>query len=176
MTMTIPSQDEPLTNRPVNDPRDFAKPIKAIALPQDVPSTSDGRLIELKNQVQRLMEAHLALKQPTQLNKITTSCEICSGPHDTQYCMKDPKKSFVEYASSRTNKARGITDRIAGTLPSDMVKNPKLGTHPVSSARSYPTMDLQCSPQIHSLINTITIHPKQQSDSRDDKTKENEEE
>ncbi|GKD24935.1 zinc finger, CCHC-type containing protein [Tanacetum coccineum] len=43
------------------DPRDFAKPVKAIALPQDVPSTSDRRLIELENQVQRLMEAHLAL-------------------------------------------------------------------------------------------------------------------
>nr|GEW10252.1 zinc finger, CCHC-type [Tanacetum cinerariifolium] len=73
MTMSIPSQDEPLTNRPVNDPRDFAKPIKEIALPQDVPSTSDRRLIMLKNQVQRLMEAHLAPTQPTQVNKVTIS-------------------------------------------------------------------------------------------------------
>nr|GEU77984.1 zinc finger, CCHC-type [Tanacetum cinerariifolium] len=32
-----------------NDPRDFAKPIKAIALPQDVPSTSDRHLIKLEN-------------------------------------------------------------------------------------------------------------------------------
>ncbi|GKD68785.1 hypothetical protein Tco_1322875 [Tanacetum coccineum] len=47
-------------NESWNDPRDFAKPVKAIALPQDVPSTSDRRLIELENQVQRLMEAHLA--------------------------------------------------------------------------------------------------------------------
>ncbi|GJR27813.1 hypothetical protein Tco_1104045 [Tanacetum coccineum] len=52
-------------NKSWNDPRDFAKPVKAIALPQDVPSTSDRRLIELENQVQRLMEAHLALTQPT---------------------------------------------------------------------------------------------------------------
>ncbi|GJW48801.1 hypothetical protein Tco_0080447 [Tanacetum coccineum] len=44
----------------VNDLRDFAKPVKAITLPQDVPSTSDRCLIELENQVQRLMEAHLA--------------------------------------------------------------------------------------------------------------------
>ncbi|GJR98154.1 hypothetical protein Tco_0270328 [Tanacetum coccineum] len=86
-------------NKSWNDPRDFAKPVKAIALPQDVPSTSDRRLIELKNQVQRLMEAHLAPTQPTQVNKVTTSCEICSGPHDTQYCMEDPKQAFVEYAS-----------------------------------------------------------------------------
>ncbi|GKC44481.1 hypothetical protein Tco_1062203, partial [Tanacetum coccineum] len=87
-----------------NDLRDFTKPVKAIALPQDVPSTSDRRLIELENQVQRLMEAHLAPTQPTQVNKITTSCEICSGPHDTQYCMEDPEQAFVEYASSQTNK------------------------------------------------------------------------
>ncbi|GJT98863.1 hypothetical protein Tco_1094381 [Tanacetum coccineum] len=149
--MSIPSQDEPLTNRPVNDPRDFAKPVKAIALPQDVPSTSDRRLIELETQVQRLMKAHLAPAQPTQVKKITTSCEICSGPHDTQYCMEDPEQAFVEYASSRTDEAR------------------------VSYARSYPIMDPQCSTQIHSSINAITIHPKQQSDSHD-RTEENEEE
>ncbi|GKF14869.1 hypothetical protein Tco_0056331 [Tanacetum coccineum] len=70
-------------NESWNDPRDFAKPVKAITLPQDVLSTSDRRLIKLENQVQRLMEAHLALTQPTQVNKITTLCEICSGPHGT---------------------------------------------------------------------------------------------
>nr|GEY53970.1 MAK10-like protein [Tanacetum cinerariifolium] len=59
-------------NESWNDPKDFAKPVKAIALPQDVLSTSDRRLIELENQVQCLMEAHLALTQPTQVNKITT--------------------------------------------------------------------------------------------------------
>ncbi|GKD35793.1 hypothetical protein Tco_1251302 [Tanacetum coccineum] len=80
---TLPPQDEPLTNQLVNDPRDFAKPVKAISLPQDVLSTSDCRLVELENQVQRLMEAHLAPMQPTQVNKITSSCEICSGSYDT---------------------------------------------------------------------------------------------
>ncbi|GKB72523.1 MAK10-like protein [Tanacetum coccineum] len=92
-------------NESWNDPRDFTKPIKAISLPQDVPSTSDRRLIELENQVQRLMEAHLALMQPTQVNKITTLSKICSGPHDTQYCMENPKQAFVEYASSRTDES-----------------------------------------------------------------------
>ncbi|GKC10276.1 hypothetical protein Tco_1001886 [Tanacetum coccineum] len=51
-------------NESWNDPRDFAKPVKAITLPQDVPSTSDRCLIELENQIQRLMEAHLA---PTEI-------------------------------------------------------------------------------------------------------------
>ncbi|GJV16112.1 hypothetical protein Tco_1361435 [Tanacetum coccineum] len=115
MAMSIPSQGEPLTNQPVNDPRDLAKPVKAIALPQDVPSTSNRRLIELENQVQCLMKAHLALTQPTQVNKITTSCEICSGPHDTQYCMEDPEQAFVEYASLRTNEA-GDMEQEEGNL------------------------------------------------------------
>nr|GEU74532.1 integrase, catalytic region, zinc finger, CCHC-type, peptidase aspartic, catalytic [Tanacetum cinerariifolium] len=37
-------------NESWNDPRDFAKPVKAISLPQDVLSKSDHRLIELENQ------------------------------------------------------------------------------------------------------------------------------
>ncbi|GKA88115.1 hypothetical protein Tco_0809879 [Tanacetum coccineum] len=53
-------------NESWNDPRDFTKSVKAITLPQDVSSTSDRRLIDIENQVQRLMEAHLASTQPTQ--------------------------------------------------------------------------------------------------------------
>nr|GFB11050.1 MAK10-like protein [Tanacetum cinerariifolium] len=52
------------------------------------------------------MEAHLAPKQLVQVKKITSSCEICSGPHDTQYCMKNPEQALVDYASSRTDEAR----------------------------------------------------------------------
>ncbi|GJW33226.1 hypothetical protein Tco_0053258 [Tanacetum coccineum] len=116
------------------------------------------------------MEAHLAPTQPTQVNKIMTSCEICNGPHDTQYCMEDPEQAFVEYASSRTDEAgdailskfkaafkqqqsemtnkidivlEAITDRIAGTLPSNTVKNPKLSASLVLSAYSYLNMDSQ---------------------------------
>ncbi|GJY76743.1 MAK10-like protein [Tanacetum coccineum] len=68
-----------------NEPRDFAALVKAISLPQDVPSTSDGRLIELENQVQRLMEAHLAPKQPTQVNKVTSmKAKIAVGERITR--------------------------------------------------------------------------------------------
>ncbi|GKE68311.1 MAK10-like protein, partial [Tanacetum coccineum] len=163
-----------------NDPRDIAKPVKAISWPQDVPSTFDRRLIELEHQVQRLMEAHIAPMQPTQVNKITSLCKIYNGPHDTQYNMENPKQAFVEYASSCTDEAgeglvskfmasqdarlskfkadfkqqqsemtnkidtvlKAITDRMAGALPSDTVKNPKQNfnsTSPVLSAHSYPT-------------------------------------
>ncbi|GJR45776.1 hypothetical protein Tco_1313879 [Tanacetum coccineum] len=94
-------------NESWNDPRDFAKPVKAISVPQDVLSTSDRRLVELKNQVQRLMEAHLAPKQSIQVKKITSSCEICSGPHDTQNCIENPEQAFVDCTSSRNNKVGG---------------------------------------------------------------------
>nr|GEV31862.1 zinc finger, CCHC-type [Tanacetum cinerariifolium] len=161
-----------------NDPRNFAKPVK-----------------------------------PTQVNKITTSCEICSGPHDTQYCMEDPEQAFVEYASSRTDEAGGlvsnfmasqdailskfeanfkqqqsemtnkidtvlkaITDQIAGALPSNTVKNSKLSASLLFSARSYPNTDPQCSNHVQGSINAITIHSEKQSDSYDEKAKENEEE
>ncbi|GJW92082.1 MAK10-like protein [Tanacetum coccineum] len=92
-------------NKSWNDTMDFTKPVKAISLPQDIPSTSDRCLIELENQVQRLMEAHLAPKQPIQVNKITSSCEIYNGPYDTQYCMENPEQAFVEYASSLIDEA-----------------------------------------------------------------------
>nr|GEY03571.1 MAK10-like protein [Tanacetum cinerariifolium] len=94
-------------NESCNDPRDFTKLVKAISFPQDVPSTSDRRLIGLENQVQRLMEAHLAPNQPVQVNKIASSCEICGGPHDTQYCMENLEQAFVDYASSCTDEAGG---------------------------------------------------------------------
>ncbi|GJV53616.1 hypothetical protein Tco_1449357 [Tanacetum coccineum] len=97
----------PLDNESWNNPRDFAKPVKAISLPQDVPSKSDRHLVELENQVQCLMEAHLAPKQSVQVNKITFSCNICSGPHDTQYFMENPEQAFVDYASSCTDEAGG---------------------------------------------------------------------
>nr|GEY21833.1 hypothetical protein [Tanacetum cinerariifolium] len=92
-------------NESWNGPRDFAKAVKAVSSHQDVPSTFDHRLIEFKNQVQRLMKAYIAPMQPTQVNKITSSCKICSDPHDTQYCMEYPEQAFVDYASSRTDEA-----------------------------------------------------------------------
>ncbi|GJW64094.1 hypothetical protein Tco_0115978 [Tanacetum coccineum] len=188
-------------NESWNDPRDFAKSVKAIALPQDVPSTSDRRLIELENQVQGLMEAHLAPTQPTQVNKITTSCEIYSGPLTLNIAWKTPNKpllnthpripikrkvseglvselmtsldarlskfeaDFKQQQSEMTNKIdtvlKAITDRIAGTLPSDMVKNPKLSATLVLSARSYPTIDPQCSSHPSNSINAIKVHFKE---------------
>ncbi|GJT61477.1 hypothetical protein Tco_1005010 [Tanacetum coccineum] len=55
------------------------------------------------------MEAYLASTQPTQANKITTSCEICSGPYDTHDCMEDPEQACVDYASLHTNDMGGMS-------------------------------------------------------------------
>ncbi|GJR58610.1 hypothetical protein Tco_1500772 [Tanacetum coccineum] len=71
---------------------------------------------------------------------------------------------------------KAITDRITGAPPRDTVKNSKLSTSPVLSARSYPTMDPQCSTHVYGSINAVTIHSEKQSDSYDEKAKENEEE
>ncbi|GKE67445.1 hypothetical protein Tco_1521606 [Tanacetum coccineum] len=80
------------------------------------------------------------------------------------------KADFKQQQSEMTNKIdtvlKAITDRIAGTLPSDTVKNPKLSATLVLSACSYLTMDLQCSTHIHSSINAITIYPKQPEESQ----------
>ncbi|GJT18266.1 MAK10-like protein [Tanacetum coccineum] len=164
-------------NESWNDPRDFAKPIKAVSLPQDVPSTSDRRLIELENQVQRLMEAHLAPKQPVQVNKISSSCEICIGPHDTQYCMENPKQAFVDYASSCTDEAgvlahapiyNAILDKyveslelgengsafIQGEIPKRM-EDPKLFTLPCRLGDSKPFDTLA---DLGSCVNSIPLY------------------
>ncbi|GKE33581.1 hypothetical protein Tco_1452903 [Tanacetum coccineum] len=53
------------------------------------------------------MEAHLAPTQPTQVNKVTASCEICIGPHDTQYSMDYSEQAYVDNASSSTNEMGG---------------------------------------------------------------------
>ncbi|GJY54605.1 hypothetical protein Tco_0446269 [Tanacetum coccineum] len=73
-----------------NDPRDLAKPVKAISLPHDVPNASDRCIIELENQVQRLMEAHLSPKPSVQYEKKEAINDQMTGalPSDT---VKNPK-------------------------------------------------------------------------------------
>ncbi|GKD68504.1 hypothetical protein Tco_1322594, partial [Tanacetum coccineum] len=69
---------------------------------------------------------------------------------------------FKQQKSEMTNKIdtvlKAITDRITGALPGDIVKNPKLNvnsTSPVLSARSYPTVDPQCSSYPYNSINAV---------------------
>ncbi|GJT69978.1 hypothetical protein Tco_1029264 [Tanacetum coccineum] len=83
-----------------NDTKGFAKPVKAISTPQGTSKTPYRRLLELEDQINFLLNgSHLT--QPTQVNKITTSCEICSVSHNTQYCMEDPEQAYVEPTFSK---------------------------------------------------------------------------
>nr|GEW25902.1 hypothetical protein [Tanacetum cinerariifolium] len=72
---------------------------------------------------------------------------------------------FKQQQTKMTNKIdtvlKAITDRIAGTQPSDILKNPKLSTSPVLSARSYPTIDPQCSSHSSTSIIAIKAHSKE---------------
>ncbi|GKA60374.1 hypothetical protein Tco_0759781 [Tanacetum coccineum] len=121
----------------------------------------------------------VGMAQETSLNRSRQSLclkmsQICSGPHDTRYCIENLEQAVIDYVSSRTDKAgdsrlanfeadfkqqsemtnkidtfwKAINDRMTGALPSDTVKNPKLNvnfTSSVLSARSYPTEDPQSS-------------------------------
>ncbi|GJW20664.1 zinc finger, CCHC-type containing protein, partial [Tanacetum coccineum] len=98
------------------------------------------------------------------------------GPTTLNIAWKILNKPLLNMYPRVPTKREAITDRIAGTLSSDTIKNPKLSTSLVLSGRSYPTKDPQCSTHVHGLINAVTMHPKQQSDSQDDRTEENEEE
>jgi hypothetical protein len=60
--------------------------------------------MELEDQVKFLMKSYEAPKPSSQVNKITSSCKFCSGPHETHNCMELPKRAFKEFASSRADK------------------------------------------------------------------------
>nr|GFA60071.1 MAK10-like protein [Tanacetum cinerariifolium] len=68
------------------------------------------------------MEAHFSPKQPIQVNKVTSSCKIYSGPHDTQYCMENLEQAFVDYASSRIDEV-GEEEIMEPSLTKDRDRN-----------------------------------------------------
>ncbi|GKD31476.1 hypothetical protein Tco_1242254 [Tanacetum coccineum] len=178
-------------NESWNDPRDFGKPVKAITLPQDVPMVPTTLSVSWKTQNKPLLNTHPHVPMKQELSGIPLSprktilvtptirhgevTRTLEGLVSEFMASQDARLSkfeadFKQQQSEMTNKMdtvlKAITNRIEGTLPSDTVKNPKLGNHPVSSTRSYPTMDPQCSTQIHGSLNTITIYPKQYKESQ----------
>ncbi|GKA48724.1 MAK10-like protein, partial [Tanacetum coccineum] len=179
-------------NESWNDPSDFAKPVKAITLPQDVPMVPTTLSIAWKISNKTLLNTRPSVPMKREVSGIPSSpsktilvtptihpgkvTPTLEGLVSEFMASQDAKlfkfeANFKQQQSEMTNKIntmlKAITDRIAGTLPSDTVMNPKLGTHPVLSARSYLTNDPQCSTHIHSSINAVTIHPKQPEESQD---------
>nr|GEV00079.1 hypothetical protein [Tanacetum cinerariifolium] len=80
------------------------------------------------------------------------------------------KADFKQQQSEMTNKIdtmlKAITDRIAGALPSDMVKNLKLNTSLVFSVHSYLTIDPQFSSHPSTSINVVKTCSKEASHSQ----------
>ncbi|GJY11189.1 MAK10-like protein [Tanacetum coccineum] len=123
-----------------NDLRDFSKPVKAIALPQDVSSTFDRRLIELENQY-CMEDPEQAFVEYASSHTDEAGEGLVSNFMESQDArLSKFKADFKQQQSEMTNKIdivlKAITGRIAGALPSDTVKYPKLSTSPVLSARS----------------------------------------
>ncbi|GJZ92218.1 hypothetical protein Tco_0664283 [Tanacetum coccineum] len=120
-------------NESWNDPRDFAKPIKAISLPQDVPNTSDLRLIELENQVQRLMEAHLAPKSPVQ-NKIGTHPPLKHVHFINSIILLRKEDELEEEGIMEPNAAKGddhsITIKIEEEVKEERLKSKRKPSNP----------------------------------------------
>ncbi|GJW97919.1 hypothetical protein Tco_0179727 [Tanacetum coccineum] len=169
--MSIPPQGEPSIKQLVNDPRNFAKPVKAISLPQDVPSTSDRRLIKLKNQVQRLMESHLAPKPSVQVKKSLLHVRFAVVPTTLNIAWKIPSKLLL-ITHPRVLMKREEHSQVT------QLRTPKLNvnsTSPVLSVHSYPTEDPQCSSRIHNSINVIIMCSKKINKSHNDQTQVKEE-
>ncbi|GJX49811.1 MAK10-like protein [Tanacetum coccineum] len=106
--------------------------------------------------------AHLAPKSPVQVNKINSLCKIWNGPHDTQYCMENPEQAFVDYASSRTDragvcgefKARKKWVRVQGEMP-EKIKYLRLFTMPSKLGNSKPFDTLA---DLGSCVNLIPLY------------------
>ncbi|GJX49139.1 putative reverse transcriptase domain-containing protein [Tanacetum coccineum] len=91
--------------------------------------------------------------------------------------LKPISNSSKEMTSKIDKILKAITDRIAGALPSNTVKNPKLSTSPVLSACSYPNMD----PQNAQTTSRFDQHShksfrENKANPYDEKAKDNEEE
>ncbi|GJR88788.1 hypothetical protein Tco_0212799 [Tanacetum coccineum] len=147
-------------NKSWNDPRDFAKPVKVIALPKDVSMVPMTLSIAWKTPNKPLLNTHPRVPMKREVSGLVSNFMASQDARLSKF-----EADFKQQQSEMTNKIdtvlKAITDRIAGTLPSDTDKNPKLSTTLVLFARSYPTEDPQCSTHIHSSINAITIYPKQ---------------
>ncbi|GJR50898.1 hypothetical protein Tco_1401419 [Tanacetum coccineum] len=81
--------------------------------------------------------------------------------------MENPEQAFVEYASSRTDEAGGLVSEFMASQDARLSK---------FEADFKRQQDPQCSTQIHSSINAITIHPKQPEESQVNKPKSKQEE
>nr|GEW40850.1 zinc finger, CCHC-type [Tanacetum cinerariifolium] len=77
---------------PIQHLKDFLKLVDSLHL--------DGSTTTWEDLTTRFLAQFFPSRRTTKLRN-----DILIGPHDTQYCMKNPEQAFVDYASSRTDKA-----------------------------------------------------------------------
>ncbi|GJY44961.1 hypothetical protein Tco_0433174 [Tanacetum coccineum] len=136
-----------------NDPRDVAKLAKAISLPQDVISTFDRSMLDASSSCsnaayssERNHLPHVRLRRlQTSVLIETSRTSLVLNMHPRDWCptydLQDTSLSklirFPTTTSGDVNKIdtvlKAITDRLAGSLPSDTVKNPKLKINSITS-------------------------------------------
>nr|GEU57674.1 reverse transcriptase domain-containing protein [Tanacetum cinerariifolium] len=78
------------------------------------------------------------------LERLLAGSITTCGPHDTQYCIEDPKQAFVEYASSRTDEAGG-EPKEEGSTTTKEVGAEYFDIFPTRSEPAYHK-NLMCSP------------------------------
>ncbi|GKE30136.1 hypothetical protein Tco_1445520 [Tanacetum coccineum] len=79
-----------------NDPRDFAKPVKEISLPQDTSRTSERRLLELEDQTSFLLKGSRTTPRTSSTHIPQAYAEaISSNPHSRNLDEPPRKNSFT---------------------------------------------------------------------------------
>ncbi|GJR24895.1 MAK10-like protein [Tanacetum coccineum] len=180
-------------NESWNEPKDFAKPVKEIALPQDVSSTSYRCLIELENQVQRLMEAHLASTLPTQvksavvLTTLSIAWKILNKPLLNTYPRISMQREESDILSCLSKiilltpiNHHGEVTRTLGLVSNFMAsQDARLSKFESDFKQQQSEMTNKIDTALKAITDRIARAlpgDTKQSDSYDEKTKENEEE
>nr|GEV78681.1 MAK10-like protein [Tanacetum cinerariifolium] len=91
MTMSLPPQDEPITNLPV-----VSFVTEMLKNSGHYERTSPSMTMKVE------MTQGILLSRSRQ----SLCLKMSQCPHDAQYCMENPKQAFVDYASSRTDETR----------------------------------------------------------------------
>nr|GEU96408.1 agenet-like domain, agenet domain [Tanacetum cinerariifolium] len=94
-------------------------------------------------------ETDLASTQPTKVNKIATSCEICNGPHENLYCMENPEQAFIDYASSRTDEAGADGTK---SYPVRIVKDVEVHIGKLKILNDFYVIDMKKDPETPFLV------------------------
>nr|GEY63062.1 MAK10-like protein [Tanacetum cinerariifolium] len=84
-------------NESWNDSRDFAKPLREITLPHDVPKTSDQRLLELEDQISYLLKRSKTTPKTSSPQPPQAHANVVSSNQRMQSFTKPLKKNSFTF-------------------------------------------------------------------------------